>query len=105
VGGIPRLTAQTQRVLLLFLADPSKPLYGLEIARQAQLQRGTLYPILARLEAAGLLTSDWEEIDPVAAGRHPRRYYSLTHEGLQQAEAVRDALMAALPSNLGVIKP
>ncbi|MGH8884587.1 MAG: helix-turn-helix domain-containing protein [Egibacteraceae bacterium] len=44
------MTAPLQRVLLLFLQDPPKRRYGLEIAREADLQRGTLYPMLARLE-------------------------------------------------------
>ncbi|HLL67053.1 MAG TPA: helix-turn-helix transcriptional regulator [Micromonosporaceae bacterium] len=42
------------------------------------LASGSLYPILARLRAAGCVTACWEEIDPVAAGRPARRYYRLT---------------------------
>lgn len=100
-----RMTAQVQRVLLLFLQDPSRRYYGLEIAREAELQRGTLYPILARLEAAGLVTSEWEAIDPHREGRRPRRYYTLTPEGLRQAVQVRDTLIATLQPNLGLVTP
>jgi len=58
-------------------------LYGLEIIRflethsQLVLAEGTIYPILNRLKAEALLTSEWVEAD---AG-HPRKYYSLTDTG------------------------
>lgn len=68
-------------------------LYGLEIIRyleresQLVLAEGTIYPILNRLKADGLLTSKWVE----AEAGHPRKYYSLTAAGrqrlLQMAEA------------------
>jgi len=61
-------------------------LYGLEIIRflEAQsrlvLAEGTIYPILNRLKAEALLTSEWVEAD---AG-HPRKYYSLTDAGRER---------------------
>jgi PadR family transcriptional regulator PadR len=68
-------------------------LYGLEIIRflegqsQLVLAEGTIYPILNRLRAEGLLTSEWVE----AEAGHPRKYYSLTEAGrrrlMQMAEA------------------
>jgi PadR family transcriptional regulator, regulatory protein PadR len=68
-------------------------LYGLEIIRFLEgrskliLAEGTIYPILNRLRAEGLLASEWVEAD---AG-HPRKYYSLTEAGrrrlMQMAEA------------------
>jgi PadR family transcriptional regulator PadR len=68
-------------------------LYGLEIIRflegqsQLILSEGTIYPILNRLKADGLLTSEWVE----AEAGHPRKYYSLTDAGrgrlLQMAKA------------------
>lgn len=38
---------------------------------------GTVYPLLARLDKAGLVTTRWAE----AAGGPPRKYYRLTREG------------------------
>jgi PadR family transcriptional regulator PadR len=76
-----RVTAQTQAVLAALLEDPIRPRYGLEITKEAGLQSGTAYPILARLETAGWIESEWEDIDPSAEGRRPRRYYRLTPEG------------------------
>ena len=70
--------------------DPAEPMYGLEIGDAAGLASGTVHPILARLEAAGWLTSQWEDVDPSEAGRPARRYYKLTGGGAEQA---REALV------------
>jgi PadR family transcriptional regulator PadR len=62
-------------------------LYGLEILRRLQegsglvVPEGTVYPLLARLKAEGLLDAEWVEAD---AG-HPRKYYRLTAEGRRRA--------------------
>ena len=68
-------------------------LYGLEIIRflEAQsnlvLAEGTIYPILNRLKADALLTSEWVEAD---AG-HPRKYYSLTPAGRERLRLMASA--------------
>jgi len=62
-------------------------LYGLEILRRLEsdsdliVSEGTVYPLLSRLKAQGLLRSEWVESD---AG-HPRKYYALTPAGKQRA--------------------
>ena len=62
-------------------------LYGLEILRRLErdsdlvLSAGTVYPLLSRLKAEGLLKSEWVEAD---AG-HPRKYYQLTPAGRRRA--------------------
>ncbi len=62
-------------------------LYGLEILRRLEsdsdliVSEGTVYPLLNRLKAMGLVTSEWVESD---AG-HPRKYYSLTSAGRERA--------------------
>jgi PadR family transcriptional regulator PadR len=62
-------------------------LYGLEILRQLardsnlDLSAGTVYPLLARLKADGLLESEWVEADT----SHPRKYYHLTASGKRRA--------------------
>jgi PadR family transcriptional regulator PadR len=61
--------------------------YGLEILRRLEsdsdliVSEGTVYPLLNRLKALGLVRSEWVESD---AG-HPRKYYALTHAGKQRA--------------------
>lgn len=78
------MTPQTARVLEVFLAGPTAEHYGFELTRATCLQSGSLYPILARLEAAGVLESDWETSDTTRKGAR-RRYYRLSREGSERA--------------------
>jgi PadR family transcriptional regulator, regulatory protein PadR len=77
----PQMTGPMLLVLSEFSRDPDHRHYGLELAHATGLAAGTIYPVLARLERYGWVTSEWEEIDPRAAGRRPRRYYQLTGDG------------------------
>jgi PadR family transcriptional regulator PadR len=58
-------------------------LYGLEMLRRLEAEaglsvpEGTIYPLLSRLKAEGLVDAEWVE----AAAGHPRKYYSLTDLG------------------------
>ena len=81
------MTIPTQLVLRALLADPTRELYGVEIGQVAGLPSGTVHPILARLEAVGWVASRWEQIDPRAAGRPARRYYTLSSDGIELARA------------------
>jgi PadR family transcriptional regulator PadR len=103
---MPQITRQMEAVFAAFLEDPQTPLYGLEIGKRAQLASGTFYPLLARMEGAGWLESEWEAIDPVAEGRRPRRYYRLTGEGelvgKRALEQTMTQLRRALPG-FGVV--
>jgi len=85
------MTLQTLAILKVLLAKPLVPRYGLDISKEAGLQRGTLYPALARLEKAGWLTSFQEDIDESAEGRRKRRYYQLTGKGARVARQVLEA--------------
>jgi DNA-binding PadR family transcriptional regulator len=65
------------------------------------LPSGTVYPALRRLEAQGLVSSDWED-DTLARkeGRPRRRYYQCTPAGrrkLSEAEARYRALGRLFP--------
>jgi len=57
--------------------------YGLEIIRHLEestdlvVTEGTIYPMLARLAAEGLLQARWEATE----ASHPRKYYHLTDRG------------------------
>lgn len=69
--------------------------YGFEIMRAAHLPSGTVYPLLRRLEASGLLASRWEEAGQAHdEGRPPRRYYEATPEGLAALSEARERLRA-----------
>ena len=53
-----KLTGPLERVLRVFLADPSARRYGYDLMKAARLPSGTLYPMLARLHDQGLVTSE-----------------------------------------------
>jgi PadR family transcriptional regulator PadR len=73
-----------------------KSLYGLEIIRFLEshsglaLAEGTIYPILNRLKAENLLTSEWVE----AEAGHPRKYYALTDAGRQRLRQMAGAWLS-----------
>ncbi len=71
-----RLTYATAAVLQALNAGHR---YGFDIADATGVRRGTIYPILRRLEEAGAVRSVWE--DPRLGreqGRPSRKYYELT---------------------------
>jgi PadR family transcriptional regulator, regulatory protein PadR len=84
-----RVTLPTAAVLRQMLEDPVAEYYGFALAEATSFPSGTIYPILARLEAAGWLTSFWEDGDPAELERPRRRMYRLTGAG---AHAAREAL-------------
>jgi PadR family transcriptional regulator len=79
------MTKKTRAVLSALLAEPDKELYGLEIYERTGLMPGTTYPILLRLQTAGLVCSRWEDVDPANPRRPRRRYYQLTDLGFVAA--------------------
>ena len=81
------MTLQTIAVLQAMLEGPTHPHYGLELAGRTHLPTGTIYPILARLEKAGWVSSTWEERDPAELERPRRRFYTLTGLGAHAARA------------------
>ena len=74
-------------ILLKLLSEQDK-MYGYEMTKKVkeltggnmQITEGALYPALHKLEAEGLLTVSVENI-----GNRPRKYYSLTKNGKQEA--------------------
>ncbi|HEX8346203.1 MAG TPA: helix-turn-helix transcriptional regulator [Actinoplanes sp.] len=87
-----RMTTPRLLVLAAVLEDPDRERYGFDLASEAGLEPGTIYPILVAFENAGWLSSRAEEIDVHAEGRPRRRYYRLTPAG---ADAARVALAKA----------
>jgi len=74
-----RVTDATLDVLEVLL-DGNDELYGLKIAKAAGRPTGSVFPILARLEQLGWVTSEWESGDPAAKGPR-RRFYRLSGVG------------------------
>ncbi len=76
--------------LLVLKILSAGPLHGYAISRRIQqvskdvlqVQQGSLYPALHRLENRGWLKSEWQETE---GGRHAK-YYRLTKVGARQLE-------------------
>jgi PadR family transcriptional regulator, regulatory protein PadR len=68
-------------IVLAVLSSLQKEQYGYSILKQLgdqqlDVDQGTLYPLLRRLETQGLLESKWQLEEA-----RPRRYYVLSAEG------------------------
>jgi PadR family transcriptional regulator len=83
-----RVSRQMLKVLKIMVEKPTTSYSGAEIAREAGIGSGTLYPLLQRLENAGWLKSEWEDVKATEVGRPRRRLYKLTGHG--QTEAARE---------------
>ena len=87
---MPRSARMTYPTAIVLFAVARGFRYGFDIIDASGLQSGTVYPVLRRLEDAGLLRSRWERVSAARAEqRPPRRYYQITGAG---AEALREAL-------------
>ncbi len=79
-----------EMILLRLLSE--RPMYGYELVStlekrggpQFQLKEGTLYPVLYRLEDAGLIEAQWQTVERGV----PRKYYRLTEAGAGQLAAL-----------------
>lgn len=78
------LASELRRGLLALavLAECGVPQYGYSLkqslnARGLEINEGTLYPLLRRLEEQGLLNSQWQLADE----SRPRRYYRISPQG------------------------
>ncbi|GAA3833172.1 PadR family transcriptional regulator [Streptomyces coacervatus] len=88
----------TQAAFFVLTALADQPRHGYGILREVedlsdgavQLRVGTLYGVLDRLTADGLIVLDREEVHE---GRL-RRYYRLTDEGMQALEAEAERMAA-----------
>jgi PadR family transcriptional regulator, regulatory protein PadR len=102
MDGPLRLTMNLAKVLRVLLEDPTAKFYGLEIGKAAGLSGGSLYPVLLRLEQAGVLASDWEDADPSEAGRPRRRLYWFTSQGAEYARrTLQEAQRSLTPGQAG----
>jgi len=68
-------------IVLAVLSQLDEPHYGYSLLKRLsdqglEIDQGTLYPLLRRLESQGLLSSDWK-----IEGSRPRRYYVISRAG------------------------
>lgn len=80
---IDKLRQELRRgiIVLAVLAQLDTARYGYSLIQRLaeqglEIEEGTLYPLLRRLEQQGLLHSDWEVEDP-----RPRKYYRISDAG------------------------
>lgn len=69
-------------LVLAVLSQLDQPEYGYSLKQALtekglDINEGTLYPLLRRLEKQKLLSSDWQVINDA----RPRRYYQISKEG------------------------
>ena len=74
--------------MLAVLAQCSEVQYGYSLKQQLsaaglEINEGTLYPLLRRLEGQGLLRSEW-----LVTEDRPRRYYTLSTTGTEVLKRV-----------------
>ena len=82
--GRPRHSSrQIDRLLAAFMRDPGMWRYGYELAKDAGIPTGTLYPALLRLADDDYLEDHWELPDD--RGGRVRRMYRLTPAGIEVA--------------------
>ncbi len=95
----------TQATALVLQALSEGHRYGFDIMDATGLASGTTFPILRRLEKAGLLRGRWEEISEAHRERRPqRRLYELTGAGLE-ALSVASNRLADTRSHLEALLP
>jgi DNA-binding PadR family transcriptional regulator len=98
---LENLVQELRRGLLVLavLSQLGKEQYGYALLKSLaeggmEVDQGTLYPLLRRLETQGLLQSNWN----VEAGR-PRRYYVVSAAGrklLPRLKSEWDTIVAAM---------
>lgn len=76
-----RLELRRGVVVLAVLSQMNKPQYGYSLIQGLaelglDIDEGTLYPLLRRLEKQGLLESEWDVNEA-----RPRKYYQISKEG------------------------
>lgn len=83
MGKLDMRTGSTGVMILRLLAD--EPMYGYQMVGELQarsegyfeMEQGTLYPALHRLERDGLVNSEWQ----ILGEGPPRKYYFITEAG------------------------
>ncbi|SET01179.1 DNA-binding transcriptional regulator, PadR family [Oceanobacillus limi] len=86
------------------LSQLSEPQYGYSLVSKLndkgiQVEAGTLYPLLRRLEKQGLLMSEWDTNEA-----RPRKYYLLSDLGKQVFQQLCDEWNGIVSSLDGLLK-
>lgn len=101
-----KLTQELRRgtLVLAVLSQLKTPKYGYSLLndlseRGLEIDQGTLYPLLRRLEADELLQSEWN-----VEGSRPRRYYQISPLGETLLIALKDEWQALNKNMTSILK-
>jgi PadR family transcriptional regulator PadR len=99
-----RLELRRGCVVLAVLASLRTEQYGYTLRKALselgmEIDEGTLYPLLRRLESQGLLASEWRE-----ETKRNKRFYRLSAEGRQVLERLRTEWKAIGASLEGILE-
>jgi PadR family transcriptional regulator PadR len=77
-------------IVLAVLSQLRQEQYGYSLMKKLSdkgldIDQGTLYPLLRRLESQGLLDSAWRVDDD-----HPRRYYVISNDGNEALKRMKN---------------
>ena len=98
----------TLKPIILKLLQEQNRMYGYEITQRVKeltegkinITEGALYPLLHKLEAEGVVTTDLENI-----GKRVRKYYKLTHEGSTIAQDLVEEFLDFMVTIKHVLDP
>ena len=89
-------------ILSVFMKNPSDEIYGLEVLKLLnegrhqyelpELQYGSFYPALKKLEKSQILESEWGGDSDTTKSGARRRYYKITRLGIRTFHANQDYL-------------
>ena len=91
-------------IVLAVLSQLDQEQYGYSLLKLLsekglEIDQGTLYPLLRRLESQGLLSSDWN-----TEGSRPRRYYVISPEGQDLLPRLKDEWNKIVSMMEGMLK-
>ena len=91
-------------IVLAVLSQLDQEQYGYSLLKLLsekglEIDQGTLYPLLRRLESQGLLSSDWN-----TEGSRPRRYYVISPEGQELLPRLKDEWNKIVSMMEGMLK-
>lgn len=98
----------TLKPIILKLLQEQNRMYGYEITQRVKeltgdkinITEGALYPLLHKLEAEGVVTTDQENI-----GKRIRKYYKLTPEGKSVAQELVDEFLDFMVTIKHILDP
>lgn len=87
-----KLTNAFVAVAIALLSAPTERHWGYALSKSAGVRSGVLYPLLNRMLDRGWIEDGWEDPEAIKEKRPPRRYYTVTEDGLTElGAAVRSA--------------